>query len=382
MSQSGPKIDIEFVNEGERMVWDSDGKDLGIVDNPIKTTAKLLTYEAKSQSPKYIFVADKSTGFVFQKAVSAMGQAQKWVVAETDKTRVYETIVEVTSGGKPLAAAVVKLQSGSESRLALLSPKDAGRLSLFNLLKGPLSVQIEYKSSKGQLTSPKQTFELGPSPNQFKVKTIEVPDAIDIIVTPVAPAQVPTPKQEAPAPSNPIVSIMGLLTGLVVLGGVGYGIFWFVKNRPDDVEKLLKQAGIVHDSTPTNSAPQAQIEDRVLKPIVLEPATSDCSDQLLPAHAAGMALNPRLIKSDSSVVLLGDLQMVIGREAGLDISLPQESSVSRRHAQIEHQNGETIVTDLGSTNGTFVNGKRIDSPTQLQPGDAVQFGGSEFRYEE
>ena len=64
--------------------------------------------------------------------------------------------------------------------------------------------------------------------------------------------------------------------------------------------------------------------------------------------------------------------MRVGRAPESDVHLP-DPSVSRIHALLDVQNGELIVHDGGSTNGTFVNGERIDSKT-LHPGDVVAFG--------
>ena len=63
---------------------------------------------------------------------------------------------------------------------------------------------------------------------------------------------------------------------------------------------------------------------------------------------------------------------VVGRAPGSDIELP-EDSVSSRHAQLEKTGGGWRLTDLQSTNGTFVNDRRIDS-VDLKPGDRIHFG--------
>ena len=63
----------------------------------------------------------------------------------------------------------------------------------------------------------------------------------------------------------------------------------------------------------------------------------------------------------------------MGRQSGNDVVVPDEQ-VSRRHAEIEERNGGLVVTDLGSSNGTFVNGTRITSAQNLQSGDTVQVG--------
>lgn len=53
---------------------------------------------------------------------------------------------------------------------------------------------------------------------------------------------------------------------------------------------------------------------------------------------------------------------------------------SMEHAQIRHKKGVTTLEDLGSTNGTWVNGERINSPVQLVAGDYVKIGSITFQY--
>jgi predicted component of type VI protein secretion system len=67
----------------------------------------------------------------------------------------------------------------------------------------------------------------------------------------------------------------------------------------------------------------------------------------------------------------------IGRE-GCDITLG-DPDVSRRHAEIQISNGDILISDLGSTNGTFVNGERIDQPRSLRDGDEVRIGAVVWR---
>jgi predicted component of type VI protein secretion system len=64
----------------------------------------------------------------------------------------------------------------------------------------------------------------------------------------------------------------------------------------------------------------------------------------------------------------------IGRE-GCDVNL-MDPEVSRRHATIRDQGGSLAIEDLGSTNGTFVNGSRIAAVTVLSDGDEVRLGNT------
>ncbi len=65
--------------------------------------------------------------------------------------------------------------------------------------------------------------------------------------------------------------------------------------------------------------------------------------------------------------------MIIGREPGVEILL-ESPGVSRRHARLTPQGGETILEDLGSSNGTFVNGQVLEGPRRLKTGDVIRLG--------
>jgi uncharacterized membrane protein YdfJ with MMPL/SSD domain/pSer/pThr/pTyr-binding forkhead associated (FHA) protein len=71
---------------------------------------------------------------------------------------------------------------------------------------------------------------------------------------------------------------------------------------------------------------------------------------------------------------LGPDGLLIGREAEGEGRLQGDKELSRRHARIYEEGGRVFVEDLGSTNGTFVNSRRIDGPTALGPGDSIEVG--------
>jgi hypothetical protein len=67
-------------------------------------------------------------------------------------------------------------------------------------------------------------------------------------------------------------------------------------------------------------------------------------------------------------------EVTVGRGGGCGIVLPDDSYVSTLHARLFQRDGESFVEDLGSTNGTYLNGKRVTGPTRLRRGDQLQFG--------
>jgi predicted component of type VI protein secretion system len=70
--------------------------------------------------------------------------------------------------------------------------------------------------------------------------------------------------------------------------------------------------------------------------------------------------------------LEGD-QITIGRDSSNGVAI-NDAEVSRRHARLNFQGGKYVLEDLGSTNGTFVNGQRLAGPVVLKPGDVVSLG--------
>lgn len=98
-------------------------------------------------------------------------------------------------------------------------------------------------------------------------------------------------------------------------------------------------------------------------------------------RSAGLA-EPRLVVDQSDVLRPGVPFSVggglsLGRAPGNDVVL-EEGVVSARHARVIPPG---TVVDEGSTNGTFVNGRRIDGRATLRPGDLVQVGSTVFRFE-
>ncbi len=82
-------------------------------------------------------------------------------------------------------------------------------------------------------------------------------------------------------------------------------------------------------------------------------------------------------------IALDGRRMVVGRGRDSDIVLHDDEQVSRRHATLEERpDGTLLVTDLGSTNGTFVNGRCITGAVDLLGGERVRFGETSFRIED
>jgi pSer/pThr/pTyr-binding forkhead associated (FHA) protein len=84
------------------------------------------------------------------------------------------------------------------------------------------------------------------------------------------------------------------------------------------------------------------------------------------------------IEGENSGVKLrvsADQEVVIGRGEKCDVCLT-EKKISRRHTRVYQEKGSFLVADLGSTNGTFVNDRKVKEPTPLSSGDRLRIGTS------
>ncbi len=73
-------------------------------------------------------------------------------------------------------------------------------------------------------------------------------------------------------------------------------------------------------------------------------------------------------------------EVFIGRSPSCTISL-EDAKVSRRHVRLEIEDGQAKVADLGSRNGTLVNGEKLEAEIVLLPGDRLQVGDSTILFE-
>jgi FHA domain len=115
---------------------------------------------------------------------------------------------------------------------------------------------------------------------------------------------------------------------------------------------------------------------------------------LAPSREGGIASTAPPVHSGRLVVVkspeleegtdfeLDTAQMMIGRGRQNDIALAQDEYVSARHARFEPRQDGVWVQDLGSTNGTFLNGARLERPRRLTHGDIVRVGETDLRYEQ
>jgi hypothetical protein len=111
------------------------------------------------------------------------------------------------------------------------------------------------------------------------------------------------------------------------------------------------------------------------------------------AAAAGLLPQPsarelgRLVVLASPVLEEGEMftldshPLTVGRGSGNDVALSADEYASTRHARFEPRRDGVWIEDIGSTNGTFVNGIRLTRERRLTAGDVVRVGETDLRFE-
>jgi hypothetical protein len=204
----------------------------------------------------------------------------------------------------------------------------------------------------------------------------------------------------APSGTSPITTLIGF----IMLAGAIYALYVVGKNRGWTVDQALARLGVQPGAEPATAAGPASLRPAQapappVDPNVCpfcgaqkDPATGRCAcslDAAGPVASLGVAApaasgsGPRLIAVQGvymgQVFSLGG-EVTIGRDPGNEVPLPEDTTVSRRHARLRAADGGYRVEDLGSSNGTFVNGGRV-TEAPLRPGDEVSIGGTRFRFE-
>lgn len=85
----------------------------------------------------------------------------------------------------------------------------------------------------------------------------------------------------------------------------------------------------------------------------------------------------RIVRGSETIVIAERRTLLLGRDKTCDVVV-KDTAASRRHASLEPEGADWRLTDLGSANGTFLNGTRLLKPAILRSGDLVRIGRDEL----
>ncbi len=159
-----------------------------------------------------------------------------------------------------------------------------------------------------------------------------------------------------------------------------------VRLNPADVDEALDRDQLVEELTNVVTETAANRGWRLVGPAVIQITTSaEVPRGILEVEGTNAVSSTppwgQLIANDGSAVLAISLnRTLIGRALDSDIRVANQE-VSRHHVIMYRQDGATMIQDLGSANGTYLNGvKLINKPASINVGDTVTLGDLAFTY--
>ena len=373
--------------------------------NPATADALILLPVPPSvaQKPAVLEVTDKTRGNVARFPVASNTQI---TLTEASFKYVQTVYVSVQHSGKPVTDVLVTMQDAGRkySDAWLLKGADTGTAQFSNVPMGePITVAVNFAGHPS--TSQTTTLISGSNKDGYHWPVINV-DWQDVAT--VAVAASPTPSSAAaPVPATGtrderssssggersgggvFSSLVNELFALAIIAAIIYGVVWaFNKGH---IKTLLDRAGINTAQLQEPTGPQSSPFDKPAK-APLTPITDGTVDPfgggaLAVAATAPVSAGPRLVGTAGSysgaIFPLSGSAVDIGRDPNNGVPLPNDTNSSRRHATIVLDQGQYSLIDNNSSNGTFLNGVRIQSsaPQPLRSGDEVQVGMTRFRFE-
>jgi hypothetical protein len=339
-----------------------------------------------------------------------------------DRLRLLE--VKVLSDNRPVRAAVVTLTAADRSSQSkTIDTSSQGTARFEDVPVGSATLKLQYGDGFIETRDIQVTND---HPEGVQSVEATVTNRVPTLDTPAAGQNAPPstggmtgggsglqpapglpPSSSAPQSQSGggLVGLVGTLLGLSVGAGAIYLLYRWAQSG--GMAATLKKAGIeVSGPAPPSDAGAPWKPNAPPPPVVADPSlcpfcgekrdsSGSCACTLAPGAGAGVSsgvtpavpTQPRLVASvgvySGSIFPLAfnGSGITVGRDPTNTISLSNDTTVSRRHASFNYENGTYIITDEGSSNGIYVNGVRISGSQPLRPGDEVQIGNTRFRFE-
>lgn len=219
---------------------------------------------------------------------------------------------------------------------------------------------------------------------------VNPPEVID------PPAPEPLPEPEPVFDLKKVLTIVGLIIlGLAAIGAIAFGVILIVKKVKDkkEADKKEEEAQKVSRFDVKPEQPVMKVQPNPAAAASVAPANETTVLNAAPVNSGTTNLGGRAFSSEFLGTLIrkknGENIVVnkdnfsIGKDTqNIDFRIADNSAISRRHATIKKINGEVVLEDNGSTNGTFVNGIRLakNQIKGIKNGDVIKFANEEFDY--
>lgn len=375
------KFTVDFGDAALRWYWfeSADGKPLAPAK---KHEEKSLETTKPDKAVKLAVLDDKSSNLALLDL-----KEDKIEVKEEHFAFANRVIVAIEKEGKSVAAAMVKLTDGKgKIHTVAMMPSDGGKAVFDRVALGSGKIEATYGENK----TASQDIEIKKERGTGPVATIAVSADAPVLDRP-ASTDATTAVSEPDSPT--LWRFVPILLALLVGGAALYGILRFVQGKNQQVADTMAKLGV--------KLPDAQAEPEADQTVAAapltpeghcpfcgqkkDPATGACACDLSAAPTVAAVGKPaRLVGLTGALagqsIPLSSGSISVGREIGNELMV-DDPTVSRRHSQLRMDDSGLFVVDLGSSNGTYVNGAKIAAETVLNTGDTVQFGAVQFKVE-
>lgn len=251
--------------------------------------------------------------------------------------------------GLEAVGSLARLSGGAVFSVGKDSPFEVLYPAVFRKLRDAFVARIDASvvSADGSLGRFQMTYSSGGR---------GLSDSADLRLFPTSSAQIKeTPQPEAKEKSLKRWILPGV--GILLIAGGIWGLF-------SSLRKLLREKSTPKEPASAGKSPKETEPERVVIPKKgLKLIFTTIGD------SSGSAIYPVTVHD----------RLSIGRSRENGLSIPKDPSISSKHCEISYANGALYVRDLGSTNGTFVNGVPISGLYRLQDGDVLMLGKTELR---
>jgi hypothetical protein len=349
-----------------------------------------------------VYVLDTASGNLSVKKLS--DTAKGWLVKDTDFNQIGQVKVRVEHEGRAVQEADVVLNDGTAPRNVLIDSASNGIAEFYGVKAGNVGIEVSYHSGDKSKTQ-KQSFAVDlKRDTAVPVLVVSLTeDVATAAATPAPSGTSGTSSAQTPAAASKPVSLSpqqkkvgdfaGYIFAILFVAAMVYGGYMWLQKGPNvtKAQDALQKVGLsLHDPSPfdpntavpvnTPAAPPPPQQQILLAGGAPTPLQATPIQPII-SSAVHVTADPHFTRDTGEVVPLSEGASTLGRDASVELSFPAETSISRRHAEVVRSGDNIVVRDLGSTNGTFVNGVKIDGDAALRPGDSVQFGMMKFRFE-
>ena len=399
---AAPKINVE--KKGTYVYWftykDALGKNSATT--PERFKGKTVDADASALGAKFadakLYVMNKRNGnlAIVDYAVSKDPKSAKPIdIAEEDFQYVPRVQLKIVAqDGAPIESAIVNITDGESTPMrAIVTPADQGVATFENVASGEVGVKVQAKGVKKTIDS---DIEI-PEQRKEAVFTHEIKVSGDVDTLPIEAKQDSAKKSDAEPKKSGGGFLLQFISGLIFIGVIVAIVAAVIKSKGITAADTLKKLGV---ELPSDQNAAANASAQAVAPAVdpnkcpfcgqMKDASGNCACSVTPgaspfaSPSQGSTGVPRIIGSQGTysghIFELSSASVIVGREPGNDIALPNDTTVSRHHATIIQSNGGYAIKDEGSSNGTFVNGAKV-TQQNLSAGDEIQIGATKFRFE-